>query len=220
MKPKRVTQEHSHPLTTKQQKAIVALVQRQPGWTGREIATELQLDKRRVNGFLYSDGRQKYGLVARDWRWFAGSPNPMAPAAEPVNAQQAPEAVAEEAESLQSSLNTVHLSTAPYLRTVVSARSTAGICRVLLQIPEPRALRQISRMELETIDRICGEEDYPRLGETLQIALAERRACLMEQNEQGRLRRSTTVWSWMLRIAAVGVLGQLLWQLWRYTQAR
>lgn len=215
-----MTQDHSHSLTTGEQNAIVALVQRQPGWTGREIANALQMDKGRVNAFLYSDGKEKYGLVVSNWRWSAGSRSTPAVASNAVVPAQAPKPAAEEFDALQSSLKTVQLSPVPHLRTVGSARTTAGICRVLLQIPEPRALKQISRMEQETIDRVCGEEDYPRLGETLQIALAERRAGLIEQQEQGRLRRSTTIWGWILRIAAVGVLGQLLWQLWRHTQAR
>ena len=55
--------------STKQR--IIQYVLTHPGRTGGEIARVLGLDKRRVNSFLYSEGRRHFGLVVTNWRWSA-----------------------------------------------------------------------------------------------------------------------------------------------------
>jgi hypothetical protein len=220
MKPDDRSQQSSDPLTSEQEQAVVALVQRRPGLTGREIASELNLEKGSVNSFLYGEGQEKNGLVVRDWHWSARGPSEKVvrslvrhdTSTRPRETRAEP--------SMEDSLRMVDLASTPRLRTAVSDPAAIGICKVLLQIPEPRALKQISRMEVEAIDRACGEDDYPCLGENLQIALANRRASLVEKQEQTRLRRSTTLWGWLLRIAAVGVAIQLLWQVLRHLLSR
>ncbi|MCS5699105.1 hypothetical protein NZK32_08645 [Cyanobium sp. FGCU-52] len=198
MKPDDRSPQSSSQLTGEQGRAVVELVQRRPGLTGREIASELNLEKRRVNAFLYDEGRKKYGLDERNWRWSARgqSENP-APALQRLGtAAHSLESKSEP--HLEDSMRKVDLAKVPRLR-VVSEPASRGICKVLLQIPEARALKQISRMEIDAIDRACGEDDYPCLGENLQIALANRRASLVEKQEELRLRRSTTLWGWLLR---------------------
>ncbi|MFN9610694.1 MAG: hypothetical protein ACK546_00850 [bacterium] len=220
MKPIDRSRQSSSPLTPDQERAVVALVQRRPGLTGRQIASELNLEKGSVNSFLYGEGQQKNGLVVRDWHWYLEEhlEGKSAPSARPEHTSHRQKTSGEL--PLEASLRTVELASPPRLRTVVSQPAAPGICRLLLQIPEARALKQISRMDVEAIDRAFGEEDYPGLGEHLQIALVNRRASLVDTQEQARLLRTTSLWGWLLRIAAVGVVIQLVWQLWRHLLSR
>ena len=48
---------------------ILRLISEQPGLTGRQIAKRLGLRKDHVNSWLYSEGKQKYGLHQKDWAW-------------------------------------------------------------------------------------------------------------------------------------------------------
>ena len=59
----------SYAESTKQR--IVHYVLRNPGHTGGEIALALGLDKSRVNSFLYSEGRRRFGLQDNNWKWSA-----------------------------------------------------------------------------------------------------------------------------------------------------
>lgn len=219
MKTDERSQQSSGSLTAAQKSSIVALVRRRPGLTGRQIAAELDLDKGRVNSFLYGEGKERLGLIVRHWHWSA----PELTRATSTSAQRPqPTPILEGTTepSLQDSLRTFQFSGTPRLATPASEPAAPGICRVLLQLPEARALRQIDRMEVEAIDRACAEDDYPDLGEDLQIALATRRASLLDRQEQARRRRTTTLWGWLVRIAAVALLIQLLWQVLRNVLSR
>lgn len=67
--------------------AIVREVYRLPGRGGKEIAAFLGLERSRVNSFLYNEGKNKFGLIESQWRWFP--PNirrkPLAPTLDPSN---------------------------------------------------------------------------------------------------------------------------------------
>ena len=54
-------------------RSIVLQVYRLPGRRGREIATTLNLDKSRVNSFLYHEGRSLYGLRQIGYEWYPPS---------------------------------------------------------------------------------------------------------------------------------------------------
>ena len=52
---------------------IVQYVLRHPGHTGGEVANILGLDRSRVNSFLYSEGRSRFGLLQSSTTNFAPS---------------------------------------------------------------------------------------------------------------------------------------------------
>jgi hypothetical protein len=54
--------------STKQSIAKEVLLR--PGQTGRQIAHRLNLDRSRVNSFLYGEGKNKFGLTLNHWRWY------------------------------------------------------------------------------------------------------------------------------------------------------
>jgi len=49
---------------------IVREVLSRPGRTGGQIAASLGLDRSRVNSFLYSEGKKRFGLLNSNWRWY------------------------------------------------------------------------------------------------------------------------------------------------------
>jgi hypothetical protein len=52
---------------------IIRAVQSQEGRTGGQIAKSLGLQRTRVNGFLYGEGKTRFGLVNSNWRWYSGT---------------------------------------------------------------------------------------------------------------------------------------------------
>jgi len=65
-------------------RSIVLQVYRLPGRRGREIATTLNLDKSRVNNFLYHEGRSLYGLRQIGYEWYPPSATSTSPQPKPV----------------------------------------------------------------------------------------------------------------------------------------
>jgi hypothetical protein len=49
---------------------IIQTIHQKPGQTGREIAQSLGFEKKRVNKFLYNEGKRIWGVTDRDWRWY------------------------------------------------------------------------------------------------------------------------------------------------------
>ena len=49
---------------------IVREVLSRPGRTGGQFAASLGLDRSRVNSFLYGEGKNRFGLLNSNWRWY------------------------------------------------------------------------------------------------------------------------------------------------------
>lgn len=127
------------------------LIARREGLTSRQIANRLGLERVEVNRFLYGEGKQTFGFVQRNWKWYLGGytqPPLGIPQAEPTDA------------------NT----------PIVSAPPTRTICGTLLTLNELSAILQIRRLDLLAVEKAFSEDEYPDLPDALKMELARRLA--------------------------------------------
>lgn len=141
--------------STKQR--IVLYVLTHPRHTGGEIAAVLGLDKSRVNSFLYSEGRRRFGLQVHNWRWSAsglvgrsaGRPTVYADPVDP------PERIRERGVPVTS------------------------ICGALSRLGLSEATLKIRGMNEQQINLAFAEDEYSLLDDRLQAELAMRRTELL-----------------------------------------
>ena len=144
--------------STKQR--IVHYVLRNPGRTGGEIASALGLDKSRVNSFLYSEGRRRFGLQDNNWRWSATG-------------------------VVSSNRRTSRRSTVYVPPSPSSGRSRerqlpiTSICGSLSRLSLTDATLKIRGMNEQQINLAFAEDDYGMLDDRLQAELAMRRSELL-----------------------------------------
>ena len=144
--------------STKQR--IVHYVLRNPGRTGGEIASALGLDKSRVNSFLYSEGRRRFGLQDNNWRWSATG-------------------------VVSSNRRTSRRSTVYVPPSPSSGRSRerqlpiTSICGSLSRLSITDATLKIRGMNEQQINLAFAEDDYGMLDDRLQAELAMRRSELL-----------------------------------------
>ena len=144
--------------STKQR--IVDYVLRNPGRTGGEIASALGLEKSRVNSFLYSEGRRRFGLQDNNWRWSATG-------------------------VVSSNRRTSRRSTVYVPPSPSSGRSRerqlpiTSICGSLSRLSLTDATLKIRGMNEQQINLAFAEDDYGMLDDRLQAELAMRRSELL-----------------------------------------
>ena len=147
--------------STKQR--IVDYVRRNPGRTGRDIGIALGLDRSRVNSFLYSEGKRRFGLRVINWRW----------SAEVVQGRT----------TIVDSWPTVRSARAIGERHGIQSDSlpVQSICGALKQVGISNATLKIRGMSEQQVNLAFAEDDYQYLDERLQVELAIRRSELLAQ---------------------------------------
>lgn len=145
--------------STKQR--IVDYVRRNPGRTGRDIGIALGLDRSRVNSFLYSEGKRRFGLRVINWRW----------SAEVVQGRT----------TIVDSWPTVRSARAIGERHGIQSDSlpVQSICGALKQVGISNATLKIRGMSEQQVNLAFAEDDYQYLDERLQVELAIRRSELL-----------------------------------------
>ena len=144
--------------STKQR--IVHYVLRNPGRTGGEIASALGLDRSRVNSFLYSEGRRRFGLQDNNWRWSATGV---------VSSNRR-----------TSRRSTVYVPPAPSSgRSRERQLPITSICGSLSRLSITDATLKIRGMNEQQINLAFAEDDYGLLDDRLQAELAMRRSELL-----------------------------------------
>ena len=127
---------------------------------GGEIASALGLDKSRVNSFLYSEGRRRFGLQDNNWRWSATG-------------------------VVSSNRRTSRRSTVYVPPSPSSGRSRerqlpiTSICGSLSRLSLTDATLKIRGMNEQQINLAFAEDDYGMLDDRLQAELAMRRSELL-----------------------------------------
>ena len=147
--------------STKQR--IVDYVRRNPGRTGRDIGIALGLDRSRVNSFLYSEGKRRFGLRVINWRW----------SAEVVQGRT----------TIVDSWPTARSARAIGERHGIQSDSlpAQSICGALEQVGISNATLKIRGMSEQQVNLAFAEDDYQYLDERLQVELAIRRSELLAQ---------------------------------------
>ena len=147
--------------STKQR--IVDYVRRNPGRTGRDIGIALGLDRSRVNSFLYSEGKRRFGLRVINWRW----------SAEVVQGRT----------TIVDSWPTARSARAIGERHGIQSDSlpVQSICGALKQVGISNATLKIRGMSEQQVNLAFAEDDYQYLDERLQVELAIRRSELLAQ---------------------------------------
>jgi len=143
-----------------------------PGQTGRQIAHRLNLDRSRVNAFLYGEGKKKFGLTVNNWRWYDLT----------------------RSSSFSENKNTKQSSADPL--------PSHSICHNLQRLPITQAILMVRTMNLERVELTFAEDDYGLLDERLKAELAMRRAELLSASrtaKQAHPKRSN-LWLWALLI--------------------
>ena len=167
----------SYTENTKQR--IVKYVVTHPGHTGGEIARVLGLDRSRVNSFLYSEGKRRFGLQVNNWRWSSngvvterrsGYIPPVAP----------PEDITE------------------------SNNPPTSICGSLSRLGLTEATLKIRGMTEQQINLAFAEDEYSLLDERLQAELAMRRSELL--NAKPAVTGTTSPFSNPLVLIALGLM--------------
>ena len=171
---------------------IIEAVRTAPGRTGKEIATSLRLDKSKVNSFLYGEGKRKYGLIEKQWRWWLSS----SASSGKESQESAPYRIVLQ-QPLQFSLPS---SSRQQKRT-----SETSICACLAAMGRSDATIKIRGMSLEGVELAFQEEEYAQLDEYCQVELATRRSILLQQTPAKDVTRSVTYWRPFLLILFVVV---------------
>lgn len=150
--------------STKQR--IVDYVVRNPGQTGREIGIALGLDRSRVNSFLYSEGKRRFGLTESRYRWSAQGvqARPLSRYSDRRSTSRSARAIVEIAGTQSRSL------------------PAQSICGALNQVGVSNATLKIRGMSEQQVNLAFAEDDYQYLDERLQVELAIRRSELLSQN--------------------------------------
>ncbi len=173
----------SYAESTKQR--IVQYVLTSPGHTGGTIASALGLDKSRVNSFLYSEGKRRFGLQQSNWRWSA-----------PGNV-----------------IRNTGYTRGPtgYDSTDSSPGSTGerpvplnSICGTLSCLGLTEATLKIRGMNEHQINLAFAEDEYSLLDDRLQAELAIRRSELL--NAKPAMAGSTSPFSNPLVVIALGLM--------------
>ena len=170
----------SYAESTKQR--IIQYVLTYPGHKGGEIASALGLDKSRVNSFLYSEGKRRFGLQESKWRWTASGvviPNT----------------------GRRSSYGS---NFTPSERNQVRQVPINSICGSLSSLGVTDATLKIRGMNEHQINLAFAEDDYSRLDDRLQAELALRRSELL--NAKPAMAGSTSPFSNPLVVVALGLM--------------
>jgi len=151
------------PYTESTKQRIVDYVRRNPGRTGRDIGIALGLDRSRVNSFLYSEGKRRFGLRVINWRW----------SAEVVQGRT----------TIVDSWPTDRSALAIGERHGIQSDSlpVQSICGALKQVGISNATLKIRGMSEQQVNLAFAEDDYQYLDERLQVELAIRRSELLAQ---------------------------------------
>ena len=147
--------------STKQR--IVDYVMHNPGHTGREIGIALGLDRGRVNSFLYSEGKKRFGLRVVNWRWSAQGLHARS-SSQYRNGRSTSRRAIEVRDRIQSRSLPVN-----------------SICGSLNQVGVTNAALKIRGMSEQQVNLAFAEEEYRYLDERLQVELAIRRSELLAQ---------------------------------------
>lgn len=170
----------TYAVSTKQ--SIIREVHRGVGRTGGQIAEALGLERRRVNSFLYGEGKRVFGLEERDWRWYpALVPLPRPPRRPPPAGITPPPPPQPPAPRPQS------------------------ICAVLAAMPEYQAVLRMRTFSLDVVELAFAEEDYALLSDSLRAELAARRAVLLASLPKAA-RASARPPRWLLWALGLGAL--------------
>ena len=121
---------------------IVQYVLTHPGRKGREIALALGLDKSRVNSFLYSEGKRRFGLKESNWRWSASE----------VNIRNT---------NSSGSRSSFGFTVAPSSHTLDRRIPVNSICGSLSRLGVTDATLKIRGMNEHQINLAFAEDDYP-----------------------------------------------------------
>lgn len=171
--------------STKQ--AIVREVHRRPGCTGRQIAEALGLDKSRVNSFLYGEGKHRFHLEVKDWRWCA-------PSATPLKTSRG-----------KSSFDGHAVGVPIDPQTPTGDRRPESICAALAKMAQSQAILKIRTFSLDIVELAFQEADFSLLSDSLQAELATRRAVLLPQATQSHP-TSNRPPAWLLWALGFGML--------------
>jgi hypothetical protein len=161
----------TYPESTKLQ--IVRAVLSQPGRTGRQIAESLDLDRSRVNSFLYGEGKRRFGLMEANWRWHPGR---VYEPWEPSNRAKEP--------------------AYPDHRVV---EQTESVCAILSRMSTTNATLKIRTLSLTLVELAFGEDEYPVLDERLQAELIIRKKTLESASKESQVvRHGSSRWAWII----------------------
>lgn len=167
---------------------IIQAVRTCPGKTGREIATSLGLEKSRVNSFLYSEGRSKYGLVPRKWRWYP-----------PAWSTKGFQGSAPYRTMLQPPLQFPLPSSSRQQKRIPET----SICACLAAMGRSDATIKIRGMSLEGVELAFQEEEYVQLDEYCQTELATRRSILLQRASAKETTDSVNYWPFIFALLAI-----------------
>lgn len=140
---------------------IVQFVITHPGHKGGEIASSLGLDKSRVNSFLYSEGKRRFGLQQSNWRWSASGVDMI----KPDNTRN----------RRSYGIKEIPPEHPPASRVV----PINSICGSLNILGVTDATLKIRGMNEHQINLTFAEDEYALLDERLQAELAIRRSELL-----------------------------------------
>jgi hypothetical protein len=143
--------------TTDTKNRIIRYVYMHPGSKGSEIAKALGLERRRVNSFLWHEGRSLYGLTYSGYRYFPQSSMPSKAKPSTTQSHPAPIGIGE---------------------------WDTGLCQRLSRMDQTSAQLKIRQMSIQTIEQAFTEESYPGLSDELKVELAMRRAELLGRQPQ------------------------------------
>ena len=173
----------SYAESTKQR--IIQYVLTYPGHKGGEIASALGLDKSRVNSFLYSEGKRRFGLQESKWRWTASG-------------VVIPNTGNMHRRSSNGSTFT------PSEGNQVRQAPINSICGSLSRLSVTDATLKIRGMNEHQINLAFAEDDYSCLDDRLQAELAMRRSELL--NAKSAMTGSTSPFSNPLVVIALGLM--------------
>ena len=188
---------------------IVNFVRQNPGLKGREIAERLGLDRRRVNGFLYGQGKRTHNLIVEDYCWYppayqpkpasspASAPKPVyrpkpAPQPDPVpqpNPIERP--VSRPVYRPESASHPAYPRNPVQQPEPIPTREIpqTSICGSLAAMGRTQATIKIRGMSLEVVELAFQEDDYGLLDDFCKAELAARRSVLLQKSpvKEGRL---------------------------------
>jgi Winged helix-turn-helix DNA-binding len=161
---------------------IIGAVCRKPGCTGRQIAESLGLDRSRVNSFLYGEGKQKFGLEVKNWRWYParnsirGFEQGELPTQPPGNPNPNPPQGGD-------------------------LPTNDSICSMLSRLSITNATLKIRAFSLTLVELAFNEDEYPALDERLQAELIIRKKTLEATTQTVHtVRQGTNRWVWVVII--------------------
>ena len=169
-------------------KRIIEAVCAGPGRTGREIAISLHLDRSRVNNFLYGEGKRKYGLIQKEWRWYLS-----------VSGEKESQGSAPYRAVLQPPLQFPLPSSSRQQKRIPET----SICACLVAMGRSDATIKIRGMSLESIELAFQEEEYAQLDEYCQVELATRRSMLLQKAPAKETIKSVNCWPFILILLAI-----------------